>query len=158
MKFDFVYDLTGAGWAEAIISAEDHRVQMTASYLSDALGDLTQAIVDLFDGEQTVSTFFMDEPGEHRMSIMKIDGGSVLIEIDRFNDWLSWELDEEKNGERVFAAEVELIELASKIEDSLERIFAKFGIDGYKEKWIEHDFPIANQEKLKTYLKTSVGN
>ncbi|CAN5579922.1 hypothetical protein BH10ACI2_BH10ACI2_24540 [soil metagenome] len=153
MTFDFEYELTGSGWAAAVISTEDRRFQMTASYLSDALGDLLQALIDLMEGKHKVSFTFMDEPGEHRVSITKIDVRKVLMEIDWFDDWLSWGMDDEKKGKRVLDLELELPELTNKVKNSLDQIIKKYGLSGYKAKWVEHDFPVHNYEKLKLYIR-----
>ena len=42
--------MTGKGWAEARIADDDSWAILTASYLSDALGDLLEAIGVLLEG------------------------------------------------------------------------------------------------------------
>ena len=43
MGVEFSYELTGAGWAECTLRIGEQCVTVTASYLSDALGDLAAA-------------------------------------------------------------------------------------------------------------------
>jgi hypothetical protein len=46
-EVDLHYDLTGTGWSECRVSIGDSRCDLTASYLSDALGDLAAAVEDV---------------------------------------------------------------------------------------------------------------
>ena len=67
------YDLAGTGWAECIVELDGHRAHLSASYLSDALGELLRAVVNLLKGadEQTVS--FYEESGEFRWRLLRLD-------------------------------------------------------------------------------------
>jgi len=44
---EFRYQLAGTGWSECRLSIGDTRCEITASYLSDALGDLAAAVEDV---------------------------------------------------------------------------------------------------------------
>lgn len=57
MAISVQYNLTGAGWSECIIEIRYQQAHLTASYLSDALADLLDAVTALVRGadEATVS-------------------------------------------------------------------------------------------------------
>ena len=38
-------------------------------------------------------------------------------------------------------------------QDNAKRILDKHGMQGYKEKWIKHDFPMGEYNRLKSLLK-----
>ncbi len=45
MAVSVTYNLIGASWAECLLEVGEQQARVTASYLSDALGDLLQAVV-----------------------------------------------------------------------------------------------------------------
>lgn len=153
MTVKFKYKLSGAGWANSNISIDGKSISMKVSYLSDALGDLTKAIVRLFEGTNKVEVFFMDEPGEHRISLVEKSKDILGLKIDWFDDWLSWDFAEEKEGRTVLEAEISLKEFAGEVERELDLILNEYGLDGYHKKWIEHKFPYQDYKKLKEYNK-----
>ena len=84
LKID--YRLTGSGWAECTIHADGRECEMSASYLSDALGKLVLAGVAVLAGAQSVSVGFDEEPGEYRWAIVMADSGVVRVEILEFQE------------------------------------------------------------------------
>jgi len=68
---ELVYKLTGAGWADARMSHDGSYRDIAVSYLSDALGDMVRAAVQLLRGASEVSFSFQDEPGEHRWILIR---------------------------------------------------------------------------------------
>jgi hypothetical protein len=54
LSVEFEYRLTGAGWSKARFSIGASPVQLSASYLDDALGDLVDAVAKLGDSTSTV--------------------------------------------------------------------------------------------------------
>jgi hypothetical protein len=43
------YNLTGAGWSDCVIEAKGQRACLSASYLSDALGELLRATANIMN-------------------------------------------------------------------------------------------------------------
>ena len=60
------YKLTGSGWAECTIADGEQSCTVTASYLSDAFGDLVLSAVVLLRWFNEVSFSFVEEPGEFK--------------------------------------------------------------------------------------------
>jgi hypothetical protein len=149
MKFE--YNLIGPGWAESTISVNEQSLSMTVSYLSDALGHLTKAVVNLLNGAEEAEVRFMDEPGEHHWLIRKRENDTVSIEIKWYEDWPSWRL-ENDSGSLVFAAEVSLWEFARHVRAALDKSVDKYGLEGYKKEWIAHKFPSKDYRILSGML------
>lgn len=75
------YILDGTGWATVSVSENDRQVDMTASYLHDSLRELSQAALDLCDGNSAVTVVFMDEPGEHHL-VVTGSQNSATVDIE----------------------------------------------------------------------------
>jgi hypothetical protein len=66
-EVEFLYELTGTGWSECRLSIGDARCEVTASYLSDALGELASAVEDVLRWPGVdARAVFVEEPGEYR--------------------------------------------------------------------------------------------
>lgn len=152
MPLDFHYNLGDAGWADATISEGNDSATMIVSYLHDSLRELADAMNLLLKGGKESRTIFMDEPGEHLMSLINPKDDELEIEVRWFKDWASWDMHSKKDYEIVFKRTTSLYEFANKVCDNLERIYIDEGTDGYKEKWVEHEFPVNAYLKLKKQL------
>ena len=81
MQFTIAYRITGLGWSECVVSAETQSCTVTASYLSDALGQLilaASAVASLF-GRVTFS--FEKNPGGCRWVITSPRMNEIQVEI-----------------------------------------------------------------------------
>ncbi len=152
MAIEFQYNLGEAGWAHATISERNNSVTMTVSYLHDSLGELANAMNLLLKGGKESQTIFMDEPGEHLMLLINPKDDELRIEVRWFKDWASWDMYSKKDYEVVFKRTTSLYEFANKVCDNLESIYINEGTDGYKKKWVEHEFPLNSYLKLKKLL------
>jgi hypothetical protein len=146
VRFD--YTLDGTGWATATAVVGGRAVAMTSSYLHDSLGQLADAILELEAGREEVVAVFMSEPGEHHLVFCRA-GEHVAVEVRRFNDWASWGMYPPDRFEVVAAGANPLATLREQVVAALGRVLAVHGIEGYKVKWVEHDFPLAAYERLK---------
>lgn len=145
---DFIYTLDGAGWATATLRVGDQTVSMTVSYLRDSLREFANAVLHLRNGESKETVVFMDEPGEHHLLLQRI-GENVNIEIIWFDDWASWKLKPDTEPKSMFAATVPLTDFLLAATNALAILLNTFGLEGYKKKWIEHEFPLAEYQKLR---------
>jgi hypothetical protein len=66
MKLTITDRLIGRGWSETVVTDGDRSVLVTAASLSDALADLSEAVLARLRGADRASCRFADEPGEHR--------------------------------------------------------------------------------------------
>jgi hypothetical protein len=147
-RMDFSYRLIGSGWAEARIADETSSVVITASYLTDALGDLLSALAALKCGDSDTERFSWDgEPAEHRW-ILRSDGDEVVVSILWFHDIYKPQHDEA--GRVVFATRQPLAEFVRAVSASAAQLLEEVGEDGYRERWVEHPFPTAALAELSS--------
>ena len=142
------YSIDGAGWATATVSASTGSVKMTASYVHDTLRNLANTVLALDAGQSEGVVVFMDEPGEHHMHLERF-GDEVRVRVSWYEGWASWNLYPLDAFETVLTATVSFVELRRATVTVLADVLAKLGIEGYREQWTEHDFPLAEYERLQ---------
>jgi hypothetical protein len=149
-EITFVYHLTGTGWSEANISDGVTHAMLSASYLSDALGDLTRAVLSLLHGAEEDACSWLEEPGEYQWRFRRV-GDELAIQILWFDDWYELVLD--KTGRLHFTTRCSLFRFASQLEAALKQLLEEHGLEGYRQKWYEHEFPAAEHQKLTEWLR-----
>jgi hypothetical protein len=152
-KVDFGYRLTGTGWSEASISDGDQTAHLTASYLSDALGDLLSALVLLESGDaEEVRVSWEEEPGEYRWIFQRGGVDSVTLKILWFDDIYPPQGDE--RGRLVFETSQPLRELLRAVAGAARALVDEVGEAEYLRQWVEHPFPTAQLEQLEGKTST----
>lgn len=142
----FSYRLTGTGWAEARVSDEHHSVVLTASYLSDSLGELLLAIATLQDGDTSAVCSWQEEPGEYRW-LFSTDGDVVTIKVLAFPDW--WPPRPDEEGVVVFTTKQHLNGIATAIVAGSRAVLEEWGEEGYLAKWVDFPFPTGLLELIE---------
>lgn len=89
-RFQLQYELHEHGWAAARICHGEVSVEMTASYLHDSLRELANAAFSISRGSAESRVVFMDEPGEHQLTLARETGGECRYSVKWYNDWESW--------------------------------------------------------------------
>ena len=140
------YRLTGKGWSECSVLIEDQQAVVTASYLSDALGDILAAATVVLQGAPEATASFAEEPGEYRWRFIRVGMDRLIIRILEFSQW--WGNRPDKEGKLVLEAECRLRTFAGALRSASQRVLEDHGIDGYREKWGNNDFPIDQQTRL----------
>jgi hypothetical protein len=153
MAINIKYNLGNHGWANVKLAKGLKNVTMTVSYLHDTLADFICAVNLLLKGAPEAKVLLMDEPGEHLIYLQSVDGVNLTIEVRWFKDWASWDLITEKEYEVVFRAEDTVLNFATQVFTSAEHLLRQYGADRYKERWMEHDFPMNEYKRLKLLLK-----
>jgi hypothetical protein len=128
----FWYRLAGSGWSEAGILDGVDKAILTASHLSDALRELTEAVIALLRGGEEGRCAWQEEPGEHRW-IFRRRGDHLTIDILCFDDTFSTEADE--RGKPVFSSECSLLRFAGQLRDQLAKLLDEHGAKGYQRNW-----------------------
>jgi hypothetical protein len=147
--FHLDYHLDGTGWSRATVADQDQTAHLTASYLSDALGDLTRATLALVRGARQATISWEEEPGEYRWLLTRT-GGDLAIRILWFDDADTQQPDEA--GRVVFATTCILTTFATALARQLQQLLDDLGVDGYKRQWVRHDFPLSELEALNHLL------
>ncbi len=139
--FRFTYQVLNSGWADGIINNGEISVSVTASYLHDSLGELADAALELSKGAGSAMVVFMDEPGEHQLLLHR-SSDQIFYEVRWFDDWESWGIFPSDKFESLLTGQASIDEFLTQIRSTLAEILSLHGFDGYKIRWIEHDFSI----------------
>ncbi|MEC0227047.1 hypothetical protein [Paenibacillus alba] len=88
---EFKYELSGAGWADGFIEMNTNTEYFSASYLSDALYDMLEALIsllpELVPSPVKSAQFQMhEEPGGMAWTLNRIDSSYLNINIASFED------------------------------------------------------------------------
>ena len=155
---EFEYELGNAGWAQIKILTESNvGVAFIFSYLSDPLNDLIASLNKLLKNVTSVELVsFAQEPGEIFLVINKIDCERIQLEIYYHNN-LTFETDIKKirqNFSNERKEEDSLSNFSKLVYAAAERLYEKHGEIGYKNRWLEYDFPINHYQELETLLKS----
>ncbi len=150
MAISIRYNLTGRGWAECIVEIDDRQAHLTASYLSDALADLLCAVECVVRGIDDATALFIEEPGEYRWRFRRIAPDRLWVQIIEFDE--PWQHHPDAEGKVIFDAECRLRTFAGAVLSASQQVLATYGFHGYREQWVNRDFPIELQAKLKASL------
>jgi hypothetical protein len=147
---DFHYELTGTGWSECRLAIGDVRCEVTASYLSDALGDLALAIEDVLRSPGVDAyVVFVEEPGEFRWRLVAAGEERVRVEIVEFPEWGGRG---DEAGKTIFDAECDRRSLGRAVAVELRRLLDAHGEHGYRKKWVNDDFPTERLSAIEKRL------
>ncbi|MCC7037934.1 MAG: hypothetical protein IT560_11595 [Alphaproteobacteria bacterium] len=147
------YKLTGLGWAECAIEINRTQCTTTASYLSDCLKYFIDATCSILKGNDESRFSFDEEPGEYRWILHSLSENTVKITIIAFAEL--WGEMADSDGTVIFQAETSKHSFATELKAALDRLLVLHGVEGYKEKWNEHEFPIISYQELCKLLKVS---
>ena len=159
---DFTYELVGPGWARAEIRDGNQGARLTVSYLSDALGDLLEAVQRLLGGAEAAELIWWEEPGEYRWRFETVGEVTVLTitstsEVRREENWNDdgWDIDLAAEGGPdlvEFRAECDVADIANAVVVAARTLIAKDGEAGYLHRWIEHPFPMEKVTAVEALL------
>lgn len=149
-EVEFHYELTGSGWSECRFSIGEARCEVTASYLSDALGELASAVEDVLRWpEVNARAVFVEEPGEYRWRFLQAGHDRVRVKVIAFPDWGE---KDDSAGTVILDAECGRRSLGESVATELRRLLAVHGARGYRAKWVENDFPLERLEAIEALL------
>jgi hypothetical protein len=146
----FEWALTGSGWATATMRLGDGQpLEMTASYLHDSLRDLAGALIALDEGSKEVQAVLMAKPGEHHVVMRRAGEAELEIEVRWFADWASWNMHSLDDYETVARGVVRWRKFRGCVVSCMRRLLGELGPEGYRKKWVEHDFPVQELARLE---------
>lgn len=139
MSLSIVYALVGTGWSRCTVKAEGHQVELSASYLSDALGNLVLAAIATLSGFRICTFGFDEEPGEYRWVIEAIDTNIVKVEVLEFSEL--WGKLPNSDGKLLITFKCAPLVFAKAVHEAALAVLNKYGVTGYNDKWSEYPFP-----------------
>jgi len=148
----FKYELTGIGWADGCIEMNSSTVYFATSYITDALDDMLKAlnalIPELSSYPVSKTQFeWNEEPGGTVWTLSKIDD-SLHVQITSFED-----LRNKKQQVIELDETCSIVEFTGAVVQALDLLLRQNGREGYKEKWVNYDFPMDNYLKLKGFIE-----
>lgn len=149
-NISMTYKLQGKGWAVYTLSVGDCTFVTTASWLDDALKDLTNALVDLFLITSSCANL-IEEPHTHRY-VFERDETNLNIRVlfvdnIRCNDWSN------STGVSIWSAECSFADFVTIFIEMTNTVLQEYGEDGYKKIW-HGDFPTESVDRLVALSKT----
>jgi hypothetical protein len=145
----YSYALTGTGWAKAHLANDEMETTIPASYLSDSLGDLLEAVGVLLEGAVEARCSWDVEPGEYRW-LFDRSGPDVRVRVLAFPEL--WGKAPDDAGTLVFETREPLRALASAVLEGALAVLDQYGEEKYKARWVEHPFPTAHLELIRQRL------
>lgn len=142
------YKIENAGWALVTIGNGENQDCFGVSYLHDSLKELANSALKIKD-KDSQSVIFMDEPGELKLVLERTLDTKLNFELRWFKDWASWNMISEDDYEVIMTGETTVPSYVNQVRSVLMKIYDEIGPDLYRKKWIKHDFPINEYEKLK---------
>ena len=150
MNINVNFTLDGVGLANCSVTAGNSRCDITASDLSDALGDLLLAANAALSGFHSVSFGFDEEPGEYRWLIETISPQQLRVRILEFPQL--WGFRPNSEGKPLFQAEVPSIDFAKAVQICAAQVLETHGCDGYAKLWMGYSFPSDQLRVLATTI------
>ncbi len=154
---DFKYKLYGPGWALAELRLGEINIKSEVSYLENTLGDLANGLrcchEALCDDEEREHSFIVElheEPSGYEMMFELVEADRLQIKVNRYSN-----LAMREGLLESYSEECSWKGFTKQLVTELENILGEHGIIGYKETWVEHDFPLVDFLWLKNYVLNS---
>ncbi len=146
--FYIEYNVIESGWAIVRIGNNETSIKMSVSYLNVSLKELAKSAIDL-----KKSTFeeivFMDEPGEHILLLNRKNDTRIEYELRWYSEYDSWSSINEDNFTLELKGEMTMVKYENQVRNILMGILSEMNLEEYKERWINHQFPIDEYNFLK---------
>lgn len=133
------YAIVGTGWSECVVEVGAKRVEVSASYLSDALGNLVLSALAVAAGFRAIEFGFDEEPGEYRWVLEALDNNALRFRLLEFPDL--WGHKSNDEGRLLLEASTTPVAFAKAVRACASAVLQEYGAKGYAEKWAEHCFP-----------------
>ncbi|ACT03185.1 hypothetical protein [Paenibacillus sp. JDR-2] len=147
----FEYELTGIGWVDGCIEMNSTTFYFATSYITDALNDMLMAlnalIPEISPYPVSKAQFkWNEEPGGTVWTLSKIDDDSMRVHIVSFED-----LRNKKQQVIELDETCSIQEFSEVVVQALDLLLKQYGRKGYKEKWVNYEFPMDIYLKLKGF-------
>jgi hypothetical protein len=140
------YKLTGSGWAECTVADDDQSCTVTASYLSDAFGNLVLSAVTMLKWFNAVSFSFEEEPGEFKWELQSLPDNHLDVKL--FEGYRDHGSTPHWKYKVIFEKTSTPLEFGRAVAAAGKALLEEYGEAGYLEKWVEFPFPTENFRQL----------
>ncbi|MFD4999673.1 hypothetical protein [Streptomyces buecherae] len=142
------WTLAGSGWADCTVEDHQVKVELTASYISNAPEDFLTAVARLVAGEAATRAQFEAEPTVYRWIFYR-EGEDTWIRVLELRDGR----DHDNKGNEIWLSQLGLDQLARAVIRCFDEVAKTYGESGYRGKWGEH-FPRTELEALRRLWRT----
>jgi hypothetical protein len=129
---------------------------VTVSYLHDSLRELAEAARALLRGADQGRIVFMGEPGEAQL-LFRRRGDALSYEVRWFDDWNSWGMHPSENFKVILSGTTTVRRFIGEVRGQMEALIQEHGLEGYRKRWVEHEFPMDLLTELRAGAKTEPG-
>jgi hypothetical protein len=154
MALSLRFALTTPGRAVVALEADDLRVAMQATDETDALGDLTRAVIMLLEGEPRATVVLEDAPGVHEWTFERQDD-QVQLRIHSWADRRSGSADMVLSQERTVAIVCPLATIARELVLVLDVLWVGHGEEGWTRLSPRHPYPAPERRRLRQLLSVA---
>jgi len=149
----FSFTLVGTGWAEATFSKGDETAILIASYLSDPLFELFEALNRLNENLSNMERIlFVDEPGESLLTLTRVSFQDICIEIFMNDEWEEFDSSfPKKEGKKVliYSDSDSLSNFIAVICEGIDSLLRSMSILDYNKRWAQYEFPMESFNKIR---------
>lgn len=156
MDIEIQYNLVGRGWSECVLDVYGQTCTVTASYLSDALGEFVKTVNHIFNGGKEAKFSFDEEPGEFRWLLTRSGNNALSLRIIEFPGL--WSNKDDSEGKTIYEVTCPTHEFGKALLTSLNNLLDEYGTSGYKEKWGAAEFPVEHYFELCSHVGVPPSN
>ena len=150
--FAIDYEFIRRGEAEIVFTFKESSMPVRALFFTDPLLDLAESALQLHAGALKYEVSFIENTGEHQLVCKREQEGELTFEIR----WFAKEEDVDQNPPSgytvVFEGSTTINAYCRQILQILNNIDQELGVDQYKTKWINAEFPSEAYSRLKMEL------
>ncbi|MFJ1800060.1 hypothetical protein [Streptomyces sp. NPDC088180] len=137
------WTVAGSGWADCTLEDRLVKVELTASYITNAPEELLTAVGRLVVGETETRAQFEAEPTAYRWIFYR-EGQDIWIRVLELRDGS----DHDNRGTEIWSSQLGIDQLARTVIRCFDEVAQTYGESGYRGKWGEH-FPRTELEALR---------
>jgi hypothetical protein len=141
--FWLTWTLSGPGWADCAVGAEETQARVPASYITSAPEEFLTAVARLVLGEAETRAQFEAEPTAFRW-IFQRQGDDVSIRLLESPDGRT----PDKNATQIWSTQQHITAVARAVIRCFDDVAEKYGESGYRGEWRKH-FPRSELEALR---------
>ncbi|MBM9511024.1 hypothetical protein [Desulfogranum marinum] len=147
--FTIDYTFIRRGEAEIVFTFNERKIPVRALFFTDPLLDLTESALQLRKGAHNNSVVFIENSGEHQLVFKREQEGELTFEMR----WFAKGEDVDQNPPNgytvVFEGSTTVDAYSLQVLQILNNIDREPGVEQYKTKWINADFPSEAYCRLK---------
>lgn len=140
-SLQLTYTLGNYGWADILFKQGYKEWGVPVSYLENTLSDLIVSAYNILQGSKE-EMFRIDSEGYLSLVLLKKD--SLLITVDT---------EDGAEKTQVFTASIDLHEYCIEVIRVAQLILDTYGLEGYFDMWIMHQFPVDHLNELKDAIQ-----